>query len=277
MPTPFLSSEEYDERARQLYNEGQYDEALTVLREGLTLYPSSVELHVGVGYARLAREEYAWARRAFEEALVLEPEHEDGLAGLGETLLKAAIAYVLAVVIGVGGGILLGSVRPLRQAVNPFVIALYGMPKILVLPWIMLFLGFGATPAVVYATIHGVFPILVLVTGAVRDVDATLVTVARAFGARRWQLYWKVVLPAIVPTVLAGMRLGVVFCLLGVLVVEMFAGLRGMGYVLSSLANGFQAPELFAAPALVSAASIVIVLSLDALNDRLSQWRGDLR
>src|SRR5207237_672757 len=163
------------------------------------------------------------------------------LAGLGETLLKAAIAYVLAVVIGVGGGILLGSVRSLRQAVNPFVIALYGMPKILVLPWIMLFLGFGATPAVVYATIHGVFPILVLVTGAVRDVDATLVTVARAFGARRWQLYWKVVLPAIVPTVLAGMRLGVVFCLLGVLVVEMFAGLRGMGYVLSSLANGFPA------------------------------------
>lgn len=88
MPTPFLSSEEYDERAHQLYNEGQYDEALTVLREGLALYPSSVELHVGVGYARLAREEYAWARRAFEEALVLEPEHEDGLAGLGETLLK---------------------------------------------------------------------------------------------------------------------------------------------------------------------------------------------
>ena len=88
MPSPFLSSEEYDERAHQLYNEGQYDEALTVLREGLNIYPSSVELHVGVGYARLAREEYAWARRAFEEALVLEPEHEDGLAGLGETLLK---------------------------------------------------------------------------------------------------------------------------------------------------------------------------------------------
>jgi tetratricopeptide (TPR) repeat protein len=88
MPTPFLSSEEYDERAHQLYNEGQYDEALDVLREGLTLYPNAVELHVGVGYARLAREEYAWARRSFEEALVLDPEHEDALAGLGETLLK---------------------------------------------------------------------------------------------------------------------------------------------------------------------------------------------
>lgn len=88
MPSPFLSSEEYDERAHQLYNEGSYDEALLVLREGLGLYPSAVELHVGVGYARLARDEFAWARRAFEEALVLDPEHEDALAGLGEVLLR---------------------------------------------------------------------------------------------------------------------------------------------------------------------------------------------
>lgn len=88
MPTPFLSSEEYDERAHQLYNEGRYDEALDVLREGLAIYPTSVELHVGVGYAQLAREEVAWARQAFERALVLEPEHEDGLAGMGEVLLK---------------------------------------------------------------------------------------------------------------------------------------------------------------------------------------------
>src|SRR5690349_19855647 len=88
MPNPFLSSEEYDERAHQLYNEGQYDEALDVLKEGLSLYPNAVELHVGVGYARLARDEFAWGRRAFEEALVLDPEHEDALAGLGEVLMK---------------------------------------------------------------------------------------------------------------------------------------------------------------------------------------------
>jgi len=199
------------------------------------------------------------------------------MAGLADTLAKTAVAYVISVGLGVGGGLVLGSVRPVRQAVNPFVIALYGMPKILVLPWIVLLLGFGTLPAVVYGAIHGVFPILVLVTGAVRDVDPALLTVARAFGARRRQLYWKVVLPAIVPTVLTGMRLGIVFCLLGVLIVEMFAGVRGMGYVLGALANGFQAPELFAATALVSAASIVIVLSLDALNDRLSHWRGEAR
>ncbi len=88
MPSPFLSSEEYDERAHQLYNEGNYDDALSTLREGLALYPNATELHVGVGYARVARDEFAWARRSFEEALVLDPDHEDALAGLGETLLK---------------------------------------------------------------------------------------------------------------------------------------------------------------------------------------------
>jgi len=88
MSDPFLSSDEYDERAHQLYNEGHYDDAIDALREGLALYPHAVELHVGLGYARLAREEYAWARRAFEEARGLDPDHEDALAGLGEVLLK---------------------------------------------------------------------------------------------------------------------------------------------------------------------------------------------
>ena len=69
MATPFLSSEEYDERAHQFYNEGRYDDAVETLREGLDVYPNSVELHIGLGYAFHAREEFA-------------------LAGFGETLLK---------------------------------------------------------------------------------------------------------------------------------------------------------------------------------------------
>jgi len=196
------------------------------------------------------------------------------LAGLADTLTKTAIAYAIAIVVGVGLGVTVGSIRLLRDVLNPFVIAAYGIPKILILPWIVLLTGFGTTPAIVYGALHGIFPIMVLVMGGVRDVDRTLITVARAYGASPWQLYWKVILPAIVPSMLAGMRLGIVFCLLGVLVVEMFAGLRGMGYVLSSLANAFRAPELFAATALVSTASIAIVLGLDWLNDRLSHWRA---
>jgi NitT/TauT family transport system permease protein len=198
---------------------------------------------------------------------------EPALTALADTLGKTAVAYVLSVVLGVAAGLALGSARALETALRPFVVALYGMPKILVLPWIVLLLGYGTTPAIVYGTLHGVFPVAVLVTGAVRDVDRHLLTVARAFGARPRQLYLKVILPAVVPSVIASMRLAVVFCLLGVLVVEMFSGLRGMGSLMSAFANGFRAPELFAATALVSAASIAVVLALDRVSDRLSRWR----
>lgn len=88
MPDRFLSSEEYDEQAHRLYNDGDYDGALAVLKEGLSLYPNAVDLYVGLGYARLAREEYAWARKAFQRAAVLDSAHEDALVGLGETLLR---------------------------------------------------------------------------------------------------------------------------------------------------------------------------------------------
>ncbi|MBR9990842.1 MAG: tetratricopeptide repeat protein [Gemmatimonadetes bacterium] len=88
MATPFLSSEEYDERAHRYYDDGDYEAALDTLKEGLRLYPHSVELYVGLGYTRLAREEFVWAKQAFERALVLDPEHEDGLVGMGETLLR---------------------------------------------------------------------------------------------------------------------------------------------------------------------------------------------
>lgn len=88
MLTPFLSSEEYDEQAHKQYDRGEYEAALETLKEGLQLYPHAVELHVGLGYTRLAREEYAWARLAFEKALVLDPEDDDARVGLGETLMR---------------------------------------------------------------------------------------------------------------------------------------------------------------------------------------------
>lgn len=87
MAEPLMSCEEYDDQAHRLYDDGQYESALVTLREGLRYYPHSVDLYVGLGYTQLAREEYVWAKQAFERGLVLDPNHEDALAGLGETLL----------------------------------------------------------------------------------------------------------------------------------------------------------------------------------------------
>lgn len=197
----------------------------------------------------------------------------EALGLLGETLAKTLVAYALAIALGVGAGLAIGGVRYLHDVLNPFLVALYALPKILVLPWILLAFGLAATPAVVYGVLQGFFPICLLVAGGVRDIDRTPLRVARSMGATSWQLYRKVILPAVLPAVLAGMRLGIVYCLLGVLVVEMFGGIRGMGFLLVSLANAFRAPELFAATALVSLLSVGVVLGLERLNRRLGHWR----
>ena len=88
MSDPFLSSDEYAERAHKLYNDGLYEDAIAHLDEALSRYPHSVELHVGLAYVQLAVEEYGWARASFETALGFDSNNEEALAGLGETLLK---------------------------------------------------------------------------------------------------------------------------------------------------------------------------------------------
>jgi tetratricopeptide (TPR) repeat protein len=88
MTIPYDSPEDFDERAHQCYDAGEYDLALEILHTGLCRYPDAADLHVGLGYVRMAREEFAWARQAFEAALAVEPDHEDACVGLGEALLK---------------------------------------------------------------------------------------------------------------------------------------------------------------------------------------------
>ena len=197
----------------------------------------------------------------------------DALPRLADTLLKTLMGYGLAVGVGVGAGLIIGSRRLLHQVAMPYVVALYGVPKILILPWIALIFGLGLSTAVLTAALFAVFPVVLMVAAGTRDVDPTLITMARSMGATRWQIGRKVLVPAVLPSVLAGMRIGMVFAMLGVLLAEMFAGNRGMGFQMQRLAMAFKAPELFAATAIVSVVSIAVVLFLEHLNQRLGRWR----
>lgn len=197
----------------------------------------------------------------------------EALPRLLDTLVKTLIGYGLAVGLGVASGLVIGASRTAHQVLMPYVVALYGIPKILVLPWIALIFGIGLGTAVLSGALFAFFPIVLMVAAGARDVDPALLAVATSMGASRPQIYRKVLLPAVLPSALAGMRVGMVFALLGVLLAEMFAGIRGMGFLMQRQAMAFRAPELFAATALVSVLSIVVVVSLEHLNKRLSRWR----
>jgi ABC-type nitrate/sulfonate/bicarbonate transport system permease component len=197
----------------------------------------------------------------------------DLLPRLADTLLKTAIGYGLAVGLGVTAGLLIGARPMLHRVAMPYVVALYGIPKILVLPWIALIFGLGLSTAALNAALLAFFPIVLMVAAGTRDVDPTLVTVATSMGATRGQIARKVLLPAVLPSVLGGLRIGMIFALLGVLLAEMFAGNRGMGFHMQRLAMAFKAPELCAATVIVSVLSIAVVLLLEHVNSRLGRWR----
>ena len=197
----------------------------------------------------------------------------DVLPRLADTLLKTALGYSLAVILGVTAGLVIGSRRLVHDVAMPYVVALYSIPKVLVLPWIALIFGLGMTTAVLCGALFAFFPIVLMVAAGTRDVDPTLLTVAVSMGATRGQISRKVLLPAVLPSVLAGMRVGMVFSMLGVLLAEMFAGNRGMGFHMQRLAVAFRAPDLFAATVIVSVLSIAVVLFLEHMNERLGRWR----
>lgn len=204
---------------------------------------------------------------------VLRATGGEALPRLADTLLKTLLGYALAVGVGVPAGLVLGSRATAHAVVMPYVVALYGVPKILVLPWIALIFGIGLSTAVLSATVFAIFPVVVLVAAGTRDVDPGLVTVAASMGATRGQIARKVLLPAVLPSVLTAMRVAMVFALLGALIAEMLAGNRGMGFQMQRLALAFRAPELFAATVIVSVVSIAVVLFLEHLNRRLGRWR----
>lgn len=84
----YWNGDQFDAEAQRLYEAGDYDQALELLKRALGMFPESTELLVSMGYTRLAREEFAWARASFERALYREPEHEEAIAGIGEALLR---------------------------------------------------------------------------------------------------------------------------------------------------------------------------------------------
>jgi len=204
---------------------------------------------------------------------VLRATGGEALPRLSDTLLKTLLGYALAIGAGVPSGIVLGSRPTAHAVVMPYIVALYGVPKILVLPWIALIFGIGLSTAVLSAAVFALFPVVVLVAAGTRDVDPALVTVAASMGASRVQIARKVLLPAVLPSVLTAMRVAMVFALLGALIAEMLAGNRGMGFQMQRMALAFRAAELFATTVIVSVVSIAVVLFLEHLNRRLGRWR----
>jgi NitT/TauT family transport system permease protein len=162
-------------------------------------------------------------------------------------------AFFFAVLLGLIIGFLLGVHRFSSEVFEPVLVAFYSVPKITLYPIILLAFGLGLPAKIAFGTIHGVVPVAIFTMGAVRSLNPILLKTARVLRLRPQELVGSVLLPAALPEIFTGIRLGFALTLIGTLLGEMFGSQRGLGYLLMT-AIGLQNVQL------IMAVTLLIVL-----------------
>lgn len=206
------------------------------------------------------------------------------LAGSGEvfqhlfvSLKEFIIGFALALLVGVPLGVVLGRYRIFSLLLDPLLMALYTMPRLAMMPLLVVWfgVGFGATVAVVF--LGAVFPILVNTAVGIREVDPVWVRAVKSFGGSEWDIFMKVLLPGAVPPMMTGVRLGVGRGLLGMVVSEMFASTEGIGAQIGLYGMSFRTSELIALIAVVSLLGFVFVDVMRRLESYVSRGRAEVQ
>jgi NitT/TauT family transport system permease protein len=145
-------------------------------------------------------------------------------------------AFAIALVLGATGGILIGVVlgfhRLSGEVAEPILVAIYSIPKVTLYPIILLFFGIGLAAEVAFGALHGIIPVILFTMNAVRNIKPVYVKTARVMRVTGWAMLRHVLLPATLPEVFTGLRVGFSLTLIGTLLSEMFGSKRGLGYIL---------------------------------------------
>lgn len=187
------------------------------------------------------------------------------------SLSEFAIGFALALAAGVPLGLLLGAFPILRDLIDPPVMALYATPQLALLPIFVLWLGIGMGSKIAVVFLGAVIPIAANTMAGVRQVDRTLVLAARSFCATRRDVFARVVLPASLPAVMIGIRLGVSRAVLGVVVAEMYVSQDGVGNEIMKLGSAFRVDRLLVYVLLVSVFGLAMTTLARKMEERVSR------
>jgi NitT/TauT family transport system permease protein len=187
--------------------------------------------------------------------------------------LELAVGYGLAIIVAVPLGVIFGWYRRLNAAFDPIISALYATPRIALLPLIMIWFGIGLGSKFAIIFLSAVFPILINTISGVQTVERDYIKVAKSFGANDRQLFMTVALPAAVPFLLTGLRLGLGHALIGIVVGEMYAAQAGVGYMISIAGATFQTDRVMFGIILIAATGVILTNILRAIERRFDRWR----
>jgi NitT/TauT family transport system permease protein len=190
------------------------------------------------------------------------------------TLERVLIGLLIGAIPGVALGLLVGINRLARAIVEPVVALLYPIPKIAILPLILLIFGIGESSKYAIVAI-GVFFIMVINTAAgVRQIESIYLDVARSFQIRRRSFYWRVLLPGAMTNVFAGLRLSIGIAIVLAVAAEFTAAKSGLGFQIWNAWETLQVERMYVALVMVSLLGYALTLAGDALEHAIVPWRA---
>jgi len=175
-----------------------------------------------------------------------------------ETLAVLVPGFVIASILGVALGVLMGRSNLAFQILDPYVTIFYNTPRVALIPLLLLWIGVGDSLKIVVVVLAAIFPVSVNTMVGVRDIGAQFTEPARSMNATETQLLWKVILPATFPFVVAGLKLGLGRALTTVIVAEFFVSVSGLGGILHATSSSYQMAKMFAPVIILAAMGILI-------------------
>ncbi len=200
---------------------------------------------------------------------------EDGvLWGNAAVSLKMYfIGMAISIVIAIPFGLLVGGVKIIDRVLSPYIWALYTLPRLILMPFVLLWVGINDSARITLIVLSAVPAILVVVMEGVKTTDASLLRAARSFGARRLDAVRSVVLPSMVPHIATGVRMGVSRGLLGLFIGELFTASTGIGFVMVTASRQFDSARVYLILFLFIGFSVALVGLTQWLESRASRWR----
>lgn len=152
---------------------------------------------------------------------------------------------------------------------EPILVSLYSLPKITLYPVILLAFGLGLSAKVAFGTIHGIIPVIIFTMNAVRTIPPVMLRSARVMRLSPPQLVSTIILPAALPELVSGLRVGFSLTLLGVLIGEMFASQRGLGYLVMNAIGGHDVRTMMAVVLILATTAVLISAGLLHIDRRM--------
>jgi NitT/TauT family transport system permease protein len=189
------------------------------------------------------------------------------------TMMGTLISFGLGSAVGIATGLVFVACPRIDEFLKPILAGLNALPRIALAPLFLLWFGLGLSSKVALGFSLTFFIVLESTIAGAHSVNADHLTLARTLGASSAQIFRRITLPGAVPTIFAGLRLGLIYALLGVIAGEIIAAQHGLGQLLTFLAGTFQTNGVFAVLLLLALLGVSVTRVMSAIETRLLKWQ----